>query len=207
VNSISEILQKRLSPPNSLHLLQHLPLRAIEQALNVLASLVVPTVSLHNEDASIAVLKAGGLLDALERLILLHIPLHTTSSSQQQRQIEDIKLALANSRIAASALLSSLASLHGRDEWAARPDLLKAIVAASSDATVDVCGNAVLTLLELSKQPSSRVRVALRDADVEKGLQTALSMLSENKNNMEKDDDRKLSIQHNIEEIINRLQL
>ena len=199
VNSIAEILQKRLSPPNSLHLLQHLPLRAIEQALNVLASLVVPTHLLHNEDASIAVLRATGLLDALERLIILHIPLHTTSSFHQQRQVEDLKLALSNARIAATSLLSVLASLHGRDEWAARPELLKAIVAATSDATMDVSANAVLTLLELSKQPSSRVRVALRDVDVEKGLQKALTSIAERKQDG--------LINENIVEALKRLQL
>jgi len=201
VNSIAEIIQKRLSPPNSLHLLQHLPLRAIEQALNVLASLVVPTHLLHNEEASIAVLRATGLLDALERLILLHIPPYTTSSVHQQRQVEDLKLALSTARIAATALLSVLASLRGRDEWAARPELLKAIVAATSDATMDVSANAVLTLLELSKQPSSRVRVALRDVDVERGLQKALTSIAENKQ------DGLVSIKEKIVEALSRIQL
>lgn len=196
VNSIAEILQKRLSPPNSLHLIQHLPLRAIEQALNVLAALVVPSSSVHNEDASIAVLRATGLLDALERLLLLHIPSHTATTSTQLKLFEEIKQSLANTRGAAASLLSVLASLHGRDEWAARPDLLKALCSSTSDRTLKVRSKVALTILELAKQPSSRIRVALRDANVEREIVTVLA-----KNSFDNDDESR----KNLEEVLKRL--
>ena len=66
-------------------------------------------------------------------------------------------------------------------------------------STMDVSANAVLTLLELSKQPSSRVRVALRDVDVEKGLQKALTSIAERKQDG--------LINENIVEALKRLQL
>jgi hypothetical protein len=66
---------------------------------------------------------------------------------------------------------------------------------------MDVSANAVLTLLELSKQPSSRVRVALRDVDVERGLQKALTSIAENKQ------DGLVSIKENIVEALSRIQL
>jgi len=176
---LAGLLQRRLAPAPSLQVLARLPLAAAADALRLLGALAGAGAG---AEEGRDVLRAPGLLEALERALALQVETPgalgapgtagaaTPSSSPRLAALAADLLAV---RAAAARALAQLAAVQGRDEWAARPALLLALVAALADDEPGVRAPVAAALLALAMQPAARVRAALRDAGAVQALRRA----------------------------------
>ena len=127
-------------------------------------------------------LRAPGLLEALERALALRIGVGTArcvgrSPSEREHELErlaPLQAELAAVRAAAARALARLAAVPGRDEWAARQSLLAALVVACLDEAPAARTQAAAAICALARQPSVRVRAALRGVGAVDVLRGAL---------------------------------